>query len=66
MTALEKQIKVKSVLYDMCKYGDGCSECEFFNPEDSVYDEFFCHIRDSKNLIPFDDEWDIESAMISD
>ena len=65
MTSLEKEIKVKEVLSYNCGYGDGCEECEFFNPDDTTDGEFFCAIRDSKNLIPFDDGWDMNSAMIS-
>ena len=66
MEALEKQGKVKEILCRNCRYGDGCPDCEFFNPEDGMDGEFFCAIRDSKKLIPFDDEWDMASAMISD
>ena len=66
MTGLEKQEKTKEVLRRNCIYGDGCSECEFFKPEDNTDGEFFCAIRDSKKLIPFDDEWDMASAMVSD
>ncbi len=66
MTALEKQDKTRAVLRHNCIYGDGCPECDFFNPEDETDGEFFCSIRDSKKLIPFDDEWDMSSAMISD
>lgn len=65
MTVLEKQIKVRNVLYRMCGYSDGCPDCDFFKPEDETDGEFFCAIRDSKKLIPFDNEWDIASAMIS-
>ena len=63
MTALEKQNNVKEVLSRMCGYGEGCSECDFFDPDDSTDGEFFCAIRDSENLIPFDDDWNIGSAM---
>lgn len=66
MTALEKQCKVKEVLSRMCRYGDGCPDCNFFKSEDDTDGEFFCAIRDSKKLIPFDNDWDINSAMISD
>lgn len=66
MTALEKQNKVKEVLYRMCGYGDGCPDCDFFKPKDKTDGEFWCAIRDSKKLIPFDDDWDMNSAMISD
>ncbi len=66
MTALEKQLKVKEVLYRMCGYGDSCSDCDFFNPEDTADGEFFCAIRDSKNLIPVDDDWDMVSGLIGD
>lgn len=27
MTSLEKQSKVKDVLFRMCGYGDGCPDC---------------------------------------
>ena len=66
MTELEKQMKVKDVLYHMCGYGEGCPECSFFDPNDDADGESFCAIRDSKNLIPFDDDWDMGSAMIGD
>ena len=66
MTALEKQNKVKAVLSRMCGYGDGCPECEFFKLEDETDGEFWCAIRDKEKLIPFDDEWDMNSAMVSD
>lgn len=66
MTALEKQGKTKEILRRNCIYGDDCSECEFFKPEDKTDGEFYCAIRDSKKLIPFDEEWDMTSAMISD
>lgn len=65
MTSLEKQRKVKEVLYLNCGYGNGCEDCDFFNPEDYTDGEFFCAIRDKEHLIPFDDEWDMNSAMIS-
>ena len=64
MTALEKQSKLKEVLYRMC--GNGCLECDFFDPDDETDGEFWCSIRDKENLIPYDDEWDMTSAMISD
>lgn len=66
MTALEKKSKVKGILYRNCGYGGGCPECEFFNPEDATYDEFFCAIRDSEKRIPYENGWDMASAMISD
>lgn len=66
MTALEKQLKVKEALYRMCGCSEGCPYCDFFKPEDETDGEFYCAIRDSNKLIPFDDEWDMESAMISD
>lgn len=66
MTALEKQGKVKEILSRMCWYSDGCPNCNFFKPEDETDGEFFCAIRDSKKLVPFDDEWDMESAMIGE
>lgn len=66
MTALEKQCKVKEVLSRMCEYVDWCPDCDFFKPEDDTDGEFYCAIRDSKKLIPFDDEWDIASAVIGD
>ncbi len=50
MTVLEKQAKAKEVLRRNCIYGDGCPECEFFKPEDDTDGEFFCAIRDLKNL----------------
>lgn len=66
MTTLEKQSKVKKVLSRMCGYGDGCPDCEFFNPEDKTDGDYWCFIRDSEKRIPFDDDWDINSAMIGD
>lgn len=63
MDSLEKKAKVKEVLSRMCGYGEGCPDCDFFDPDDSTDGEFFCAIRDSDDLIPFDDEWDMESAM---
>lgn len=66
MTALEKQVKVREMLFRNCGYGNGCSDCEFFKPEDETDGDFFCAIRDSNKLIPYDDEWDMASAMISD
>lgn len=66
MTALEKQGKVREILIRNCGYGNDCLDCEFFKPEDETDGEFFCAIRDSKKLIPFNEGWDIASAMISD
>ena len=34
MTNLEKRLKLKNVVQHMCDCCSGCSECEFFNPED--------------------------------
>lgn len=65
MDSLEKKAKVKEVLSRMCGYGDECPDCVFFDPEDTTDGEFWCAIRDSENLIPFDDEWDVESAMMA-
>ena len=64
MTALEKQIQVKDVLYYMCGYEQGCPDCRFFNPEDDTDGHFFCHIRDDKGYIPFNEDWNMNTAMI--
>lgn len=66
MTALEKQEKVRELIFRNCGYGGGCPECEFFRPEDDTDGEFFCAIRDSEKRIPYDDKWDMAGAMISD
>ena len=66
MTALEKQKKAKEILFRICRYHDDCHECRCFKPKDETDGDFFCAIRDSNGLIPFDDEWDMADAMISD
>lgn len=68
MNSLEKQTKVKEVLSHMCwnVYENGCEKCKFFNPEDNTGDGVFCSIRDSEKRIPYENGWDIASAMISD
>ena len=66
MTRLEKQREVKDVLYHMCAYGDGCSDCRFFNPEDDTDGDYFCAIRDHEERIPTDDAWCMQTAMLSD
>ena len=66
MTALEKKILVKDVLMYMCAYGEGCLDCRFFNPSDDTDGNSFCHIRDKENLVPYDDDWGMNSAMIGD
>lgn len=68
MTALEKQIKVKEVLSSMCwdVYDNGCEKCKFFNAKDNTGDGVLCAIRDSENRIPYENGWDMDSAMISD
>lgn len=66
MTSLEKQIQVRDVLYHMCIYDEGCSECRFFKPEDDTDGDFFCAIRDDKKHIPTDENWNMNSAMLSD
>lgn len=68
MTALEKQVKVKEVLSSICwnGYEEGCKKCKFFNAEDNTGDEVFCSIRDSEKRIPYENGWDMASAMISD
>lgn len=64
MTRLEKLRQV--VLYHMCAYGDGCPDCRFFNPEDDTDGESFCAIRDHEKRVPLDDEWCMQTAMLSD
>ena len=66
MTALEKKIQVKDVLYHMCAYDEGCQICRFFNPEDNTDGDFFCTIRDNAKRIPTDENWNMDSAMLSD
>ena len=65
MTSLEKQTQVKDVLYHMCAYGEGCSECRFFNPEDITDGDYFCYMRDYNGYIPTSEDWHMGSAMIS-
>lgn len=66
MTALEKQGIVKTVLSRMCGNYGKCQYCDFFDEEDNADGKYFCAIRDSKNCLPFENEWDIASAMIGD
>ena len=66
MTSLEKQSKVKDVLFRMCGYGDGCPDCDFFNPEDNTDGDHWCAIRDNQQRIPFDDDWDFMTGMLGD
>lgn len=68
MTSLEKQVKVKEVLSRMCweTYENGCERCKFFNAEDNTDDGVLCAIRDSEKRIPFENDWDIASGIISD
>lgn len=66
MTALEKQVKVKEVLSRNCGLYGKCNYCDFFKNEDNTDGIYFCMIRDSENRAPFEDEWDMASAMISD
>lgn len=66
MTALEKQNKVKEVLSRNCGLYGKCKYCDFYTNEDSKDGKYFCMIRDSENRVPFEDEWDMASAMVSD
>ena len=66
MTSLEKKEKVKEVLNHMCRYGDGCPECTFFEPEDATDGKYFCSIRDFESRTPDEEMWDMSSAVISD
>lgn len=63
MTSLEKQNAVRSVLCDMCGYGDGCPDCRFFDPGDETDGRYWCAIRDHKGRIPFGDGWDMTTAI---
>ena len=63
MTALEKKIGVARVLHHMCSYGE-CEDCEFFNPNDETDGTYWCGIRDMNGNIPYNEEWDMHSAMI--
>lgn len=63
MTALEKKIGVRNALHHICCYGE-CEDCEFFNPNDETDGEHWCGIRDMNGNIPYNEKWDINSAMI--
>lgn len=63
MTSLEKQIKLKRILADMCLNKE-CIQCEFYDKNGPRGIECFCFIRDSENRVPIESSWDIGSAML--
>ncbi|MDY5986773.1 hypothetical protein [Sporofaciens sp. SGI.106] len=65
MTSLDKQIRVKNVIQHMCDYIE-CPECEFYRPEDDTDGNFYCAIRDYDKRVPYQKDWDMRSAMVSD
>lgn len=60
MTALEKQMKVKEILADICRKCE-CIDCDFMDKETAI-----CGIRDTHDFIPCDRNWDMNSAMIGE
>lgn len=64
MTGLEKIIAVRNLVCEMCSC-TGCVDCDFFNPEDATDGEYFCHLRDIENNVPYNEGWHMESAMVS-
>lgn len=65
MTGEEKKTRLKEHISIDCLYRE-CTECNLRNPNDSNPDEYFCILRDSENRVPFQEGWDMDSAMQDD
>ena len=58
----KKMKMLKKSIYDEC-FDRECEECTFFDEWDETDDEIFCAIRDKDGNIPYNSNWDIESAL---
>ncbi len=65
MTGEKKKELLKDIVIDMCFNAD-CFECRFINPHDEVKDNNFCHLRDSGKRVPYESEWDMDTAFQDD
>ena len=64
MTKLDKQVKVRAIMHQMCAKQD-CMDCEFFDVQ-KTGSSVLCAIVDKNNHIPVDEDWDINSALFGD
>jgi hypothetical protein len=65
MNCLEKNVILRKIVQEHCSIGE-CDECGFFNPNDNTDGVHFCHARDADSNIPFYENWNMHTAMLSD